>query len=109
MPCGTQLKPQEGHRNSCRDPRTNQRCPAVPHTSQRTRPSAIGRINEAPILANLFARGSAGCCSQLFEVGPRDPLTLIGTPLLLLIVGAIAAAIPAWRATRIDPSSALRE
>jgi putative ABC transport system permease protein len=47
--------------------------------------------------------------SQLFEVGPRDPATLIGTAAVLLIVAGVAAAIPAWRATTIDPSSALRE
>jgi predicted permease len=47
--------------------------------------------------------------NQLFEVGPRDPLTLAGTALMLLVVGAAAAAIPAWRATTIDPSTALRE
>jgi predicted permease len=47
--------------------------------------------------------------NQLFEVGPRDPITLGTTALVLLIVGAAAAAIPAWRATAIDPSTALRE
>jgi predicted permease len=47
--------------------------------------------------------------NQLFEVGPRDPLTIGGTALMLLVIGSAAAAIPAWRATRIDPSTALRE
>jgi predicted permease len=47
--------------------------------------------------------------NQLFEVGPRDPLTLIATAAMLLIVAAAAAALPSWRATRIDPSGALRE
>ena len=47
--------------------------------------------------------------NQLFEVGPRDPVTLGATALLLLVVGGAAAAIPAWRATTIDPSTALRE
>ena len=47
--------------------------------------------------------------NQLFEIGPRDPVTLIGTAAVLLIVAGGAAAIPAWRATAIDPSSALRE
>jgi ABC-type lipoprotein release transport system permease subunit len=42
-------------------------------------------------------------------VGPRDPITLIGTAIVLLIVAGSAAAIPAWRAAAIDPSSALRE
>jgi predicted permease len=68
-----------------------------------------------PVLAGL-AVGFAGALAttrllqnQLFEVGPRDPLTLAGTATVLLVVGAGAAVIPAWRATRIDPSSALRE
>ena len=68
-----------------------------------------------PVIAGL-AIGAAGALAatrllqnQLFEVGPRDPATLVGTALMLLIVGGLAAAIPAWRATRIDPSSALRE
>jgi ABC-type antimicrobial peptide transport system permease subunit len=47
--------------------------------------------------------------NQLFEIGPRDPGTLISTAFVLLVVAAGAAAIPAWRATGIDPSSALRE
>jgi len=47
--------------------------------------------------------------NQLFEIGPRDPMTLITTALVLLIVATGAAAIPAWRATGIDPSAALRE
>ena len=47
--------------------------------------------------------------NQLFEVGPRDPITLIATAALLLVVAAAAAALPAWRATTIDPSAALRD
>ena len=47
--------------------------------------------------------------NQLYQVGPRDPITLIGTAAILFIVAAAAAALPAWRATLIDPSSALRE
>jgi putative ABC transport system permease protein len=47
--------------------------------------------------------------NQLFEVGPRDPASLIGTAAVLLVVAGAAAAIPAWRATAIDPATALRE
>jgi ABC-type antimicrobial peptide transport system permease subunit len=68
-----------------------------------------------PVVAGL-AVGLAGAVAatrllqnQLYEVGPRDPATLIGTAAMLLIVAGGAAAIPAWRATAIDPSSALRE
>lgn len=47
--------------------------------------------------------------NQLFQIGPRDPITLIGTAIILFAVAVAAAALPAWRATMIDPSSALRE
>jgi predicted permease len=45
---------------------------------------------------------------QLFDVTSRDPLAIAGAMLSLLIVGAIAALIPARRASRIDPIQALR-
>jgi ABC-type antimicrobial peptide transport system permease subunit len=46
--------------------------------------------------------------SLLFGVGRADPITFIGAPVLLLIVGAIAAFLPARRASRVDPASVLR-
>jgi predicted permease len=45
----------------------------------------------------------------LFEVEPRDTATLIAAATLLLTVGFAAAAVPAWRASRIDPAKVLRE
>ncbi|MGH7576547.1 MAG: FtsX-like permease family protein [Longimicrobiales bacterium] len=44
----------------------------------------------------------------LFETAPRDPATFAGVALALTIVAIIAAALPALRATRVDPSVALR-
>jgi ABC-type antimicrobial peptide transport system permease subunit len=43
----------------------------------------------------------------LYEVSPLDPVTLIGVVALLMATAAGAAAIPAHRATRIDPVTAL--
>ena len=47
--------------------------------------------------------------SQLFGVGAWDPPTFIGVTLLLVLIGALATLVPAWRATRLDPVFALRQ
>jgi predicted permease len=46
--------------------------------------------------------------SMLFGVAERDPATLAGAALLLLIVALVAAWIPSRRAALVDPMRALR-
>jgi predicted permease len=47
--------------------------------------------------------------SFIYDVKRNDPATLLASALLLAVVAALAAAIPAWRAARLDPVAALRE
>jgi len=41
-------------------------------------------------------------------VTARDPGTFVVVATVLLVVAVIASVIPAWRAARADPTSALR-
>jgi len=47
--------------------------------------------------------------SFLYGVRPTDPATLTAAVVVLTVVGVAAAALPAWRASRLDPVAALRE
>jgi ABC-type antimicrobial peptide transport system permease subunit len=44
----------------------------------------------------------------LYGLEPRDPTTFVAAAALLMLVGALAAWLPARRASRIDPMRVLR-
>lgn len=46
--------------------------------------------------------------SLLFGISPRDPLTLIVVPAVLILVAAFASYFPARRAAAVDPANTLR-
>jgi putative ABC transport system permease protein len=47
--------------------------------------------------------------SLLFGVAPTDPGTLAAVAVVIAVAAAAACAIPAWRATRVDPLVVLRD
>jgi putative ABC transport system permease protein len=47
--------------------------------------------------------------SELFEISPRDPVSLAAAPAALLAVSAVACYWPARRALRVSPTTALRQ
>jgi ABC-type lipoprotein release transport system permease subunit len=46
--------------------------------------------------------------AQVYGIKPYDPISMIGTTLLLVAIAFCASVSPAWRAARIDPALALR-
>src|SRR5262249_19524538 len=57
----------------------------------------------------LAAAGGRLISSILFGVGPWDWWTLTAAIVTLAVLGASAAFVPAWRASRVDPLIALRQ
>jgi predicted permease len=47
--------------------------------------------------------------SQVYGIRARDPLTFAGVAVLLAAISLIACLVPARRASRVDPSEALRQ
>ena len=63
--------------------------------------------------ARRWPCGGCGCSGRaissfLFGVQPLDPVTYASVPVLLAATAALAAALPALRATRVDPVEAFR-
>ena len=73
----------------------------------------LGRVTVL-IALGILAGGAASFWASrlvtalLVGIGPRDPATFIGAAIVLVLVGTVAGAIPAWRASRIDPTAVLR-
>jgi ABC-type antimicrobial peptide transport system permease subunit len=44
----------------------------------------------------------------LVSVSPADPLVYAGAAVVIMAIALLSAAIPAWRALRVDPMAALR-
>lgn len=67
--------------------------------------SLAGGVSIGIVLALAAGRGAG---SLLFGLTSYDPLTLSSSVVLLVLIGALAAFLPAFRASKLDPSEALR-
>jgi ABC-type antimicrobial peptide transport system permease subunit len=52
---------------------------------------------------------ASGARAMLFGLAPSDPVALIAAAAMLGVSGAVATIVPALRASRLRPTSALRE
>jgi ABC-type antimicrobial peptide transport system permease subunit len=70
-----------------------------------------GRLSVIGVAAGLVAAGlvSRVLRAQLYEIEPTDIRTYVAVGAGLLIVGLLASWLPARRAARIDPMTALRQ
>ena len=81
-------------------------------------PAAVQRLvmlhGMIPVVVGTIAGGwialllAQSVASLVFEISPRDPLTFAVVVVVLLGSALIATWLPAARATRIDPTAALR-
>jgi ABC-type antimicrobial peptide transport system permease subunit len=69
-----------------------------------------GRLLVLGVCAGVPLSIAAGrlVSTLLYGVSPADAVSLLAGASLLLATGALATLIPAWRAARIDPATALR-
>ena len=56
----------------------------------------------------LAIAASRATASLLYQVVPTDPVTYVAAGVVLVAVGALACYVPARRASRADPTTALR-
>ena len=79
--------------------------PSIPSAKTKHGPLRAGVVFGV-ILAAIAARAVR---SMLFVVSPHDGVTFVLAPAILVLAGALACWLPAWRATSVDPAIALRD
>ena len=70
--------------------------------------SAVVSVGSGLIAGVIFALGLSSVLAKWAEGSSGDILILLGTTMLLTFVAALACAVPAYRASSVDPMQALR-
>ena len=63
---------------------------------------------EATITKQDAVRTRDNALVVVFEVGAADPTVFVGIVAVLAVTGMVASFLPALRATRVDPTVAMR-
>jgi putative ABC transport system permease protein len=68
------------------------------------------RLTAAGILLGVAARFALTRLlgNILFNVSPHDPVAFSSALIMMTIITIAACLLPAWRATRVDPTQVLR-
>jgi len=71
---------------------------------------ATALVGAGLLVGSIAAIGAAHWASALlFGLTPRDPSTFAAAAAVLTVVGVLASYVPAWRASRLEPTTALRD
>jgi ABC-type antimicrobial peptide transport system permease subunit len=84
---------------------------AMPADIVRMVLSRVSRLVRLGVLLGILVSlwSSTFITSMLYGLDSRDPATLVAAVLALSVVAGFAAWLPAWRASRIDPTYLLRQ
>ena len=88
--------------------------PDIPVYNVQTMNTYIAQDTEQPRFGVMLLSGLGALAlgsflrTMLFEISPRDPATVTMIAGVLTAAGVLAAAVPARRATRVDPIVAMR-